>query len=152
MGGPSRYRSSTQIAQNGTLDICHTLCRWLVVAPDKLQSAWLTPWYTFKRSFKYGVCCTNRGCLNVHDTWDRYIEAEIKGRHFADDIFKCIFLNTNLWIPINISPKFFPEGPSDNMPALVLTNKANLFIVTRLLIDWLIEELTFGKWAHFWKG
>ena len=32
------------------------------------------------------------------------------GRHFADDIFKCIFLNENVWIPIEISLKFVPKG------------------------------------------
>ena len=28
------------------------------------------------------------------------------GRHFADDIFKCIFLNENVWNAIEISLKF----------------------------------------------
>ena len=32
------------------------------------------------------------------------------GRHFPDDIFKCIFLNESVWISINISLKFVPEG------------------------------------------
>ena len=41
------------------------------------------------------------------------------GRHFADDILKCIFLNENVWIPIKISPKFVPKGPINNIPALV---------------------------------
>ena len=41
------------------------------------------------------------------------------GRHFADDIFKCIFLNENVWIPTKISLKFFPKGPINNIPALV---------------------------------
>ena len=41
------------------------------------------------------------------------------GRHFADDIFKCIFLNENVWIPIEISLKFVPKGPIDNIPAYV---------------------------------
>ena len=36
------------------------------------------------------------------------------GRHFADDIFKCIFLNENIWIPIKISLKFIPKGPINN--------------------------------------
>ena len=40
-------------------------------------------------------------------------------RHFADDIFKCIFLNENVWIPIKISMKFVPKGPINNIPALV---------------------------------
>ena len=41
------------------------------------------------------------------------------GRHFADDIFKCIFLNENFWIPIDISVKFVPKGPVNNIPDLV---------------------------------
>ena len=35
------------------------------------------------------------------------------------DIFKCIFLNENVWIPIKISLKFVPKGPINNNPALV---------------------------------
>ena len=41
------------------------------------------------------------------------------GRHFADNIFKHIFLNENVWISINISLKFVPEGQINNIPALV---------------------------------
>ena len=41
------------------------------------------------------------------------------GRHFADDIFKCIFLNENVWIPIQFSLKFVPKGPINYIPALV---------------------------------
>ena len=41
------------------------------------------------------------------------------GRHFADDIFKCIFLNENVWIPIKMSPTFVPKGPNNNIPAMV---------------------------------
>ena len=41
------------------------------------------------------------------------------GRHFADDIFKCIFLIENVGIPIKISLKFVPGGPINNIPALV---------------------------------
>ena len=40
-------------------------------------------------------------------------------RHFADDILKCIFLNENVRIPIEISLKFVPKSPIDNIPALV---------------------------------
>ena len=32
------------------------------------------------------------------------------GHHFVDDIFKCIFLNENIWISTNISLKFVPKG------------------------------------------
>ena len=41
------------------------------------------------------------------------------GRHFADDIFKCIFVNENVWISIKISLNFVPNGPINNIPALV---------------------------------
>ena len=41
------------------------------------------------------------------------------GRHFPDDIFKCIFLNKSIWVSIGISLKFVPKGPINNIPALV---------------------------------
>ena len=37
----------------------------------------------------------------------------------ADDIFKWIFLNENVWISIEFSLKFVPKGPINNNPALV---------------------------------
>ena len=40
-------------------------------------------------------------------------------QHFADDIFKRIFFNENVWISINISLKFVPKGLINNNPALV---------------------------------
>ena len=43
------------------------------------------------------------------------------GRHFADSIFKCIFLNENMKILIKMSLKFISMGPINNIPALVQT-------------------------------
>ena len=40
-------------------------------------------------------------------------------RHFADDIFKCIFFNENLWISIKVPLKFDLKSPINNNPALV---------------------------------
>ena len=40
------------------------------------------------------------------------------GRHFAEDIFKLIFLNENEWILIKISLKFVPKGQINNIPSL----------------------------------
>ena len=34
-------------------------------------------------------------------------------------IFKCIFLNENDWIPIQISLKFVPRSSIDNKPVLI---------------------------------
>ena len=41
------------------------------------------------------------------------------GRHFPDDIFRCIFLNENDWISLEISLKFVSKIPINNIPALV---------------------------------
>ena len=41
------------------------------------------------------------------------------GRHFADDIFKRIFLNENVCILLKISLKFISKGPINNIPAMV---------------------------------
>ena len=41
------------------------------------------------------------------------------GRHFPDDILIWIFLNENVWITIEISLKFVPKGPINNIPSLV---------------------------------
>ena len=51
-------------------------------------------------------------CLNT-------LRPRQNGRHFADDIFKCIFLNENVRISIKISLKFVPKGPINNSTALV---------------------------------
>ena len=40
------------------------------------------------------------------------------GRHFPDDIFKCISLYQNVWISIKISLKFVPQVQINNIPAL----------------------------------
>ena len=44
-----------------------------------------------------------------------------RNEHFADDIFKRIFVNENAWIKIKIkiSLKFVPNGPISNIPALI---------------------------------
>ena len=41
------------------------------------------------------------------------------GRHFPNDIFKCIFFSENVWISFKISLRFVPNGPINNIPALV---------------------------------
>ena len=40
------------------------------------------------------------------------------GRHFPDDTFKCLFLNGNIWINIDIPMYFVPKGQINNIPAL----------------------------------
>ena len=54
-------------------------------------------------------------CIMVFNT----LRLRQNGCHFADNLFKGIFLNENIWNSIKISLKFNPKGPIDNIPALV---------------------------------
>ena len=54
----------------------------------------------------------------------------------ADDIFKCIFLNENVWISITISQKFAPEVLIYHEPALVQ------IMVWRITGDKPLSEIT----------
>ena len=65
----------------------------------------------------YGYYILNTVCL--HSAAVNTLGPRQDGRHFADDIFKCIFLNENIWISTKISMKFVPQGPINNIPALV---------------------------------
>ena len=51
--------------------------------------------------------------------WFNTFRPRQKGHHFADDIFKCIFLNENIWIPTAISLTFVPQAIINNIPASV---------------------------------
>ena len=51
--------------------------------------------------------------------WHNALRPRQNGRQFADDIFKCIFLNENVSIAIQISLKFVPKGPINNIPSLI---------------------------------
>ena len=70
----------------------------------------------------YGSCwCANllmHICIS-RSQWVNTLRPRQNGCHFADDIFKGIFLSENVWILINISLKFVPKGPIDHIPALV---------------------------------
>ena len=54
-----------------------------------------------------------------HISWVNTLRPWQNGRYFADDIFKCIFLNENARISLKISLKFVPKVWIDNIPALV---------------------------------
>ena len=58
-------------------------------------------------------------CCNINSHGLNTLRPRQDGRHFPDDIFKWIFLNENAWISINISLKFVPRGPINNIPTLV---------------------------------
>ena len=74
-----------------------TFCR----LQNYFQKGWMRP---------YEV----RSTLNVNSSSPRQ-----NGRHFADNILKCIFMNERLGILIKISLKFVPKGLNGNKSELV---------------------------------
>ena len=72
---------------------------------------WLISSYHMSLCLCYFACSV---CLMFHTLRPRRNE-----QHFADDIFKRILFNANVWISIKISLKFVPKGPINNIPALV---------------------------------
>ena len=66
-----------------------------------------------------------RGCRSVHPLYVYFpcpllntLRPKRNEQHFADDIFKRIFIHENVWVPIKISWKFVPNGPVNNIPAM----------------------------------
>ena len=57
--------------------------------------------------------------MNVCISYVNTLRPRRNRRHFADAIFKCIFLNENARILIKITLKFVPKGLTHNIPALV---------------------------------
>ena len=64
----------------------------------------------------YSTCVLD---LDYHWRGFNTLRPRRDGRHFPDDIFNCIFLNEKVWILIQISLKFVPKGPINNIPSLV---------------------------------
>ena len=86
---------------------------------DELRGL-LPPWWknvTIESSFG-----SEPGTKNTYNEWiivfntSKLIQ---NGCHFKDVIFKYIFWNENFWISLEISLKFVPKVPIDNIPALV---------------------------------
>ena len=76
------------------------------------------------QSINLSIACSNAcsGYQQHHKSSKHRINsssARQNGRHFADDIFRCIFVNDNVGILNKTSLKFVPEGPIDYNPASV---------------------------------
>ena len=59
----------------------------------------------------------NAGCWHCKDEHHEMLNTLMPrqhGRYFIDDIFKCIFLNENVWILLTISLKLVPKFPINN--------------------------------------
>ena len=107
---------------------------WCLITPSHyLNHCWIIirsfPWSLPESNFTGGAHEVNRHYVSRDNTfkitispwgqWVNTLRPRENGRQFTDDIFKCIFLYENVWIPIWISLKFVPKGPINNIPALV---------------------------------
>ena len=83
-----------------------------------------TPVYSFGLSYLTHKCMwiiffMINDTLTPRELMFNTLRPRQNGGHFPDDIFKCIFLNENVWIPIKISLKFVPKVPINDIRALV---------------------------------
>ena len=92
------------------LNQCCIIVNWTL--RNKLQIVFETQTFSFKK-MPSGMSAILSRPQGVNSLRPRQIR-----RHFADDVFKCNFLNDNVWILIKISLKFVPKGPINNIPAL----------------------------------
>ena len=95
-------------------------------APWQLFCLWLyvlTVWMAAVLGHKMWWCICNgvwiRFCIHIFKQVFNTSRPRQNGRHFADDSFKWIFLNEKVWILTEVSLKFVPKGPINNIPALV---------------------------------
>ena len=82
-------------------------CHWVQIRLCGVKSRHLQPAGETGLGIKAGVTSLNSSPPGQN------------GRHFADNIFRCIFVNEKFCILIKISLKFVPRGPIDNNLALV---------------------------------
>ena len=82
--------------------------------PIKILNDVITSWASINPMGRsHSLCETS--CWNDVNT----LRPRQNGRLFADDIFKYISVNENVWISIEMSLKFVPKGGISNIPAFV---------------------------------
>ena len=122
------YSSSTY---NNRINRVIGASHWALVLGRKIYHLWITRRDIFQEgsecqstvgvriSYRVTSPLTSLGLWPVLVNTVNSLRPRRNRRHFADDFFKCIFLNENEWISIKISLKFVPKGPINNISALV---------------------------------
>ena len=99
-------------------DVWHgdTTSQWSAAIMIKWGTDIVSSWLHIYRLINYINSLTPGGSdSNLKIMIINTLRPRQSGWHGADDIFKCIFLNKNVWIPM----KFVPKRPINNIPALV---------------------------------
>ena len=85
----------------------------------KLATAVNATWERLKRTERLRVLAQVNTSAEDSKWAINSLRPRLNRCHFADNIFKCIFLNENEWILSRISLKFVPKVRINNIPALV---------------------------------
>ena len=75
--------------------------------------------YQFDSASMYPFNTPTTPIATLTETSFNSLRPRQNGRHFPDDIFKCIFFNENVWNSLKISWKFVPNNWINYIPALV---------------------------------
>ena len=111
MNGPTRWMINDSISRRHTLAVIGRIsgkaaCSHREYTPRNRHTG---------RVLSYLLCIIPTDLTRNLNT----LRPRLDGCQLPDDIFKCIFLNENIWISIVISPKFVPKAPIKNIPSLV---------------------------------
>ena len=98
------------------LNQCWLVDSWTLMSKHMWNLNQSTNIFTLKNAFENvfsgHFVCSRPQCVNTS-------RLRQNGCQFADGTFKCIFLNKNVLISIEMSLNFVPKGPINNIPALV---------------------------------
>ena len=100
-------------------------------------------WNNFAAGLVRVISHTMMGVLIAINT----LRLRQNGRHFTDNIFKCIFLNENFRILIRFSLKFVLKGPIHNKSALIQVMACYLFS-TKPLPETMLMQFTDAYMHH----
>ena len=106
-------------ADNGLSSVRHQAITWNNADLLTNRRKSVTNTYIFIQENAVGNIFCKSSTILLMRQWVNSLRLRQNGRHFADDIFKCIVVNENIWIPIKISLKFVPKGSINNIPVLV---------------------------------
>ena len=90
--------------------------QWRGALMFSLNCVWINIWIDNRKA---GDLRRDRAHYDVIVMYINSLRPRQNIRDSADDVFKCNFLNENVWILIKISLKFVPKGPVNNIPTLV---------------------------------
>ena len=137
---------------------CEIALRWmqLDLTDDKSTLVQVMAWCCQATSHYLSQCWPRSRSPNVitRPQWVNSSPPRQNGHHFADNIFRCIFVNKKFCIFIKISLQFAPNGPIDNNQALAEIMAWCLFgpVPSHYLNHWWPDSLTHicatrGRWV-----